>query len=82
MDLDTKNIFYLNKKLKEKIIGQNNVIDSVCKHLSLLDLKEDNKPLGVYLFLGDSGVGKTQLAKEIANKRKNKRTGADLLQEL
>ena len=31
-----------------------------------LGIKEKNKPLGVYLFLGKSGVGKTELAKEIS----------------
>jgi len=67
IDLDNKNIFYLNKKLKEKIIGQDSVIDKICENLSIPLLKESNKPLGVYLFLGDSGVGKTELAKEIAN---------------
>ena len=67
IDLDNRNIFYLNKKLKEKIIGQDNIIDKICENLSIPLLKEKNRPLGVYLFLGDSGVGKTELAKEIAN---------------
>jgi ATP-dependent Clp protease ATP-binding subunit ClpA/ATP-dependent Clp protease ATP-binding subunit ClpC len=67
VDLNQKNIFYLNKKLKSKIIGQDLVIDKVCENLSLSELKKENKPIGVYLFLGDSGVGKTELAKEIAN---------------
>jgi ATP-dependent Clp protease ATP-binding subunit ClpA len=67
INLDNKNIFYLNKKLKEEIIGQDQVIDALCKNLSLIDLKEKNKPKGVYLFLGDSGIGKTELAKVLAN---------------
>ena len=67
VNLDAKNIFYLNKKLKEKIIGQDNVIDLLCENLSINELKKGSGPKGVYLFLGDSGVGKTELAKELAN---------------
>ncbi len=67
IDLDNKNIFYLNKKLKEHIIGQNEVIDKLCESLSLTEIRKENKPRGIYLFLGDSGVGKTELAKEVAN---------------
>ena len=67
VDLEAKNIFYLNKKLKEKIIGQDKVIDSLCENLAINELKKGNGPRGVYLFLGDSGVGKTELAKELGN---------------
>lgn len=69
VDIDAKNISKLKDKLKEKIIGQDEGIDKICNHLEIANLlsKEQNKPLGVYLILGESGVGKTQLAKEIAN---------------
>ena len=68
VDIDSKNVDIINLKLKEKIIGQDVIIDKLTKGLNLVNLgfKEKGKPLGVYLFLGESGVGKTQLAKELS----------------
>jgi len=59
---------YMNKKIKEKIIGQDAVIKQISRHLSYIDkgLCDEGKPLGVYFFVGPSGYGKTQTAKEIA----------------
>ena len=58
----------LISNLNEKIIGQKKAIEKTVNQLSYIDkgLIEDNKPLGVYLFVGPSGVGKTELAKKIA----------------
>ena len=68
IDIESKNIYKLKDKLKSKIIGQDEAIDKVCSSLELanMGLKEKNKPIGVYLFLGESGIGKTELAKEIS----------------
>ena len=68
IDIESKNIYKLKDKLKSKIIGQDEAIDKVCSNLELanMGLKEKNKPIGVYLFLGESGIGKTELAKEIS----------------
>lgn len=68
IDVDAKNIDKLKNKLKSIVIGQDEAIENVCEHLELINMgfKEKNKPLGVFLFLGESGVGKTKLAKEIA----------------
>lgn len=68
VDINSRNIYSLKENLKKKIFAQDEAIDKVCDHLWLnnIGLKEKNKPLGVYLFLGESGVGKTELAKEIA----------------
>jgi ATP-dependent Clp protease ATP-binding subunit ClpA len=68
VDIETKNTYKLQENLKKKIIGQNEAIETICNSLELanLGLKEKNKPLGVYLFLGESGVGKSELAKELA----------------
>lgn len=65
------NIFEKEKlvsELNNKIVGQKEVIDKVIKNISYIEkgLIEDNKPLGVYFFVGPSGVGKTELAKQIA----------------
>lgn len=55
-------------KLKQEIFGQNNIIEDITKDLKLayLCLKNEQKPLGSYLFAGPTGVGKTELAKQIA----------------
>lgn len=58
----------LIKELNDKIIGQKDAIEKVINNISYIEkgLIEDNKPLGVYFFAGPSGVGKTELAKQIA----------------
>lgn len=54
--------------LKSKIIGQDSAIEKVCDRIRLFitGLNNDNRPLGVILFAGPTGVGKTELAKLIA----------------
>lgn len=68
VNIEAKNLKQLEIKLKEKIIGQDKAIEKVCNKLKMnnLGLKDNNRPLGVFLFIGNSGVGKTELAKEIA----------------
>lgn len=58
----------LNLNLKKKIIGQNNVIDKITDALivSKLGLIDQEKPENIFLFLGSTGVGKTELVKEIS----------------
>ncbi|MFC0316516.1 AAA family ATPase [Gordonia phosphorivorans] len=59
----------LTAALKERIQGQDNAIESVTRRLALtrsnLDLRPE-RPNGVFLFVGPTGVGKTELAREIA----------------
>ena len=58
----------LKSTLKESIIGQDEAVDAVVKTLtrSRLSMVDKKKPIGSFLFLGPSGVGKTYLAKLIA----------------
>ena len=58
----------LDHELKEEIIGQNDAVDTIVKTLirSRLSVIKKDKPIGSFLFLGPSGVGKTYLAKLIA----------------
>ena len=54
--------------LKSKVVAQDAAIDKLVKAIlrSRVGLKDPNKPIGVFMFLGPTGVGKTQLAKELA----------------
>jgi len=54
--------------LKSKVIGQDDAIDKVVKAIqrNRVGLKDPNKPIGSFIFLGPTGVGKTELAKQLA----------------
>jgi ATP-dependent Clp protease ATP-binding subunit ClpC len=54
--------------LKEKVIGQDNAVEAVSKAIlrTRAGLKDPRKPMGSFIFLGPTGVGKTELAKELA----------------
>ena len=73
---DKKSIqFDLENKLKEKIIGQNDAIDVVVNAIqrNQTGLKDPNKPIGSFIFLGQTGVGKTQLAKSLGEELFNRK---------
>jgi ATP-dependent Clp protease ATP-binding subunit ClpC len=65
---ESTKLLSMNIKLKKRIIGQDNVISSLSKAIqrTRAGLKDPNRPIGSFIFLGPSGVGKTQLAKELA----------------
>ncbi len=54
--------------LKSEVVGQDNAIDKIVKAIqrNRVGLKDPNKPIGTFMFLGPTGVGKTHLAKKIA----------------
>lgn len=58
----------MGKVLKEKVIAQDAAIDKVVKSIqrNRMGLKDPNHPIGVFMFLGPTGVGKTYLAKKLA----------------
>ncbi|MCX6844599.1 MAG: AAA family ATPase, partial [candidate division WOR-3 bacterium] len=58
----------LNSFLKKRLIGQDEAVERVCRRLLMAHagLAQRRGPLGVFLFLGPTGVGKTQLAKLMA----------------
>lgn len=63
-----KRLFEMAPALKKVIIGQDTAIDKVVKAIqrNRIGLKDPNKPIGTFLFLGPTGVGKTHLAKKLA----------------
>lgn len=54
--------------LKKHVIGQKDAIDKIVKAIrrNRVGLKDPNKPIGTFIFLGSTGVGKTHLAKQLA----------------
>ena len=58
----------LEKRLKERIIGQNEAVEKVVQAIkrSRVGINEISRPIGSFLFLGPTGVGKTELAKSLA----------------
>ncbi len=58
----------MDKELKEKVIDQDDAIEKVVKSIqrSRIGMKDPNRPIGIFMFLGSTGVGKTLLAKEVA----------------
>ncbi len=59
----------LGDKIKDKVIGQDEAVKKVVKAIqrNRVGLKNPNKPIGSFIFLGQTGVGKTQLAKVLSN---------------
>ena len=57
------------KLIKERIIGQDEAVTKVCKAVKryCLGVNDKTKPIGCYLFVGPTGVGKTELCIQIAN---------------
>jgi len=67
-DLERKDLSALPEKLAKKVKGQDEVIARVAKVIqrSKLGFGKKNRPIGSFLFVGPSGVGKTELAKALA----------------
>ncbi len=65
---ETSKVLKMEETLEEGIIGQVDAIKTVCRAIrrSRADIKDPNRPIGAFLFLGPTGVGKTLLARELA----------------
>jgi len=65
---ESEKIMKMEEVIKEKIVGQDEAITRLSKAIrrTRAGLKNPNKPIGSFIFLGPTGVGKTQLAKELA----------------
>lgn len=66
---ETEKVLKMEEMLKDKIIGQNEALGTVCRAIrrSRADIKDPNRPIGAFLFLGPTGVGKTHLARLLAS---------------
>ena len=58
----------LDKQLHKRVIGQDEAVEKVTEAIirSRAGIKDENKPIGSFMFLGPTGVGKTELAKALA----------------
>ncbi|EAA0289313.1 AAA family ATPase [Listeria monocytogenes] len=65
---DIERLKKINKRLKDKIIGQDKAVDLVSRAIrrNRAGFDEGNRPIGSFLFVGPTGVGKTELAKQLA----------------
>ena len=65
---DAKSLINLDKHLVGKVIGQDHAVIKIAKSIrrNRLGIKDPNKPIGSFVFLGSTGVGKTYLAKQLA----------------
>src|SRR6266852_5569964 len=65
---ETQKLLKMEEELKSKVIGQDEAVTAVSKALrrSRADLKDPRRPIGSFIFLGPTGVGKTYLAQTLA----------------
>lgn len=65
---ETARLLKLDKELHKRVIGQNDAVEAVTRAIrrGRVGLQDPNKPIGSFLFLGPTGVGKTELSKALA----------------
>lgn len=65
---EAKSLLNLEKTLKANVIGQDSAVTKISKAIrrNRVGIKEPNRPIGSFIFLGSTGVGKTHLAKTLA----------------
>ena len=65
---DSKALMNLDKSIMGKVIGQDPAVIKIAKSIkrNRLGIKDPNRPIGSFVFLGSTGVGKTHLAKQLA----------------
>src|SRR6201981_3509155 len=65
---ETQKLLRMEAELKERVIGQDEAVTAISKALrrSRADLKDPKRPIGSFVFLGPTGVGKTYLARTLA----------------
>ncbi|MBO5047924.1 MAG: AAA family ATPase, partial [Clostridia bacterium] len=68
MEGEREKLLHLDDILHQRVIGQNEAVDKVCEAIlrSRAGIGDPKRPIGSFLFLGPTGVGKTELAKALA----------------
>ena len=69
MQGEREKILHLSDKLKERVVGQDEAVELISNAIirQRAGIKDEKKPIGSFLFLGPTGVGKTELAKSLAD---------------
>lgn len=67
-EAETQRLLNMEDELHERVIGQEDAVSAICKAIrrGRVGLKDPNRPIGSFLFLGPTGVGKTELSKTLA----------------
>ena len=68
MESEREKILHLDDQLHKRLVGQDEAVQKVCEAIlrSRAGISDPNRPIGSFLFLGPTGVGKTELAKSLA----------------
>ena len=68
MEGEVEKLIHMEERLHERVVGQDEAVEAVSNALrrSRAGLSEPSRPIGVFLFLGPTGVGKTELARALA----------------
>ena len=68
MEGEREKLLHLDDTLHQRVIGQDEAVEKVCEAIlrSRAGIQNPNRPIGSFLFLGPTGVGKTELAKALA----------------
>ena len=68
MEFEKAKLLKIDQELRDKVIGQDNAIDAIAKTIirSRVGLSDPSRPIGSFLFLGPTGVGKTETAKTLS----------------
>ena len=68
MESETERLLNLEAEIRKRIVGQEEAIGAVADSLrrARSGLNDPRRPIGVFLFLGPTGVGKSELARELA----------------
>ncbi len=68
LESEREKLLKIEERLKERVVGQDHAISAVANALrrARAGLKDPNRPIGSFLFIGPTGVGKTELAKALA----------------
>ena len=68
MEGEVEKLIHMEERLHERVVGQDEAVEAVATALrrSRAGLQDPNRPIGTFLFLGPTGVGKTELARALA----------------
>ena len=69
LESEQQKLLTMEDRLRKRVVGQDDALEKVadCIRRARADLKDERRPLGSFLFLGPTGVGKTELARSLAD---------------